>query len=172
MTHFSKKLFLLGLLSFCLHAGIREYKPQDLTAVCQIMKNHWNKLSTMPEYNQALMDGMLIDRIPFDMAHKDKKLHIIVFEDEGKVVGFATYYYQNPVTGHVELLAIAPSHQSKGLGKKMMDYIQNELMRNKTQFIQLYVYPSNHKAIEFYKHLGFGVKLRAIQHWLLSKMLN
>lgn len=172
MPHFTKKIFLLGLLSLYLHAGIREYKPQDFAAVCQIMKNHWHKLSTMPEYNQALMDGMLIHQVPFDMAHKDKKLHIIIFEDEGTVVGFATYYYQNPVTGHVELLAVAPSHQSKGLGKKIMAYIQNELKQNKAQFVQLYVYPNNHKAIDFYQHLGFGVKMRALQYWLLSKMLT
>lgn len=173
MAHNTFKIFLIGFIySISSLAAIREYKPQDFTAVCDIMKSNWTKLSTLPSYNQAIMDGMLIGRIPFDQSHKDKKLYIIVHEIEDKVTGFATYFYSSPITGHVELLAIAPEYQSKGLGKKIMEYIQNEFTHNKAQYIQLYVYPNNTKAIDFYKRLGFGVKLRALQHWLLSKILK
>lgn len=172
MIRNSIKIFLLVfIISGSSYAAIRDYTSKDFTAVCGIMKSNWSKLSTIPSYNQAVMDGMLMQRIPFDPSHKDKKLHIIVYEIEGKVVGFATYFYSSPTTGHVELLAIAPDYQSKGLGKKMMEHIQNECMHNNAQYIQLYVYPSNPKAIDFYKHLGFGVKLRAMQQWLLSKIL-
>jgi GNAT superfamily N-acetyltransferase len=165
-------LFLIVLFAVLnCFASIREYKSQDFIPVCSIMKSNWAKLSTIPSYHQPIMDGMLIQQIPFDQFHKDKKLRIIVYEIEGKIVGFATYFYSSPATGHVELLAIAPDYQSKGLGKKMMEYIQNECMHNNAQFIQLYVYPSNPKAIDFYKHLGFSVKLRAMQQWLLSKIL-
>lgn len=153
-------------------ATIREYQPHDLPAVCKIMKSHWNKLTTLPTYNQTMMDGMFGHQIPFDPAHKDKKLHIIVYEIDGSVVGFATYYYADAATSHVELLAIDPSHQSQGLGKQMMEYIQEECTRHHAHHIQLYVYPSNPKAIEFYKRLGFAIKMRALQHLLLSKALT
>jgi GNAT superfamily N-acetyltransferase len=165
-------LFLFATISLLSsHAEIREYKSQDLAAVCEIMKSQWAKLTTAPSYNQSMMDSMFIKQAPFDPSHKDKRLHIIVCEVDGQIVGFATYYYPSTTTGHVELLAVAPAHLSKGYGKKMMDHIQQEFIHNNAHHIQLYVYPSNPKAIDFYKHLGFTVKLRAIQQWLLSKIL-
>lgn len=165
-------LFLIVIFTAlnCL-AGIRAYKPQDLSAVCEIMKGQWAKLTTIPTYNQPMMDSMFTKQVPFDPSYKDKKLHIIVYEVDGQVVGFATYYYPSATIGHVELLAIAQTHQSKGLGKQMMEYIQQEFMHNNAKSIQLYVYPSNPKAIDFYKHIGFNIKNRAFQHWLLSKLL-
>lgn len=172
MHYICKRSFLLVLFTgLALHAGIREYSPADMPIVCEIMRSNWAKLSTEPAYNQAIMNGMLISRAPFDPAHKDKKLYVLVYEIDNQVVGFATYYYADAKTGHVELLAVTPAYQSKGLGKQMMEYIQNECVRNNAKAVQLYVYPSNPKAIDFYKRLGFNVKLRALQHWLLSKML-
>lgn len=166
-------LFLLVLFTALnCFACIREYKAQDLRAVCQIMKSQWAKLTTAPSYNQPMVDDMFTKQVPFDTAHKNKKLYIIVYEIDNQIAGFATYYYSSATTGHVELLAISPTHQSKGYGKKLMEHIQQQFKDNNAQYIQLYVYPSNPKAIDFYKHLGFDIKMRAMQHWLLSKILK
>lgn len=72
-------------------------------------------------------------------------------------VGFASYnLIIQPDIYKLQKLYALPSQQGKGLGKKLLDYIFNELKKQNAKSLRLNV-NRNNNAVEFYKHLGFTI---------------
>lgn len=146
-------------------------KERDKQAVITIIQDDWNKLFTLPRFNQNIVDRMLEHQHPGDMAHHTKHLTIAVLYDEERLVGFITYYYTNASTSNIELLAIDKNYRSKGYGKKLIEYVMREVRSQGVNAIQLYVYTSNQSALQFYTHLGFSIKGTIPGCFLLSKSI-
>ena len=82
-------------------------------------------------------------------AMKEKYLPMAetyVISDETEIVGFISM-----VNSYLAALFIDPKHQSKGYGKKLLNFIKGQ--REK---IQLKVYRKNEKAVHFYLKNGFA----------------
>ncbi len=46
----------------------------------------------------------------------------IVAMEDGKVVGFAQMQSDGVIQAHLSLIAVAPSHRRKGIGRKLVNY--------------------------------------------------
>jgi ribosomal protein S18 acetylase RimI-like enzyme len=57
-----------------------------------------------------------------------------------------------PAHLHIDLL---PRVQGRGLGRRLMDTLVERLRRLGVPGVHLGVHPANHRAIGFYRHLGF-----------------
>jgi len=144
----------------------------DYQGMIALIKEEWPKLFLQPEYDCKIVNKMLLQNVPGNIAYQDKKLFIKVLRDEDKITGFATYYYPNATIGHIELLAVNKFYRSRGLGKKLIEYVTAEVARQGAKTLQLYVYTNNSHAIKFYTHLGFSVKSNYPGYILLSKPIK
>jgi diamine N-acetyltransferase len=89
---------------------------------------------------------------------KEKKHHfVIVYEDEIPL-GFASYEFdcENSNKTKVHKLYILPNLQGKGIGKKIINFIENEALNNHDKAVYLNVNRFN-SAKFFYKKIGFNI---------------
>jgi ribosomal protein S18 acetylase RimI-like enzyme len=87
------------------------------------------------------------------------KGHRFVLAKEGELIfGFASYehnYNQKPQT-KIHKIYILPETQGKGIGKIVIDFIENLAKENHSTTLTLNVNRSN-KALHFYQKLGFEI---------------
>lgn len=96
----------------------------------------------------------------YDVLKKSELEKIIVYDDCGKVVGFAQFIKLYEV---VELLYIVVNEddRKKGIGTELIDYLTK--LPNSEKII-LEVRESNFSGMEFYKRCGFTI-LREIRNY-------
>ena len=72
----------------------------------------------------------------------------------GRVVGYFVAWFLNQ-NAHLLNIAVASSHQRKGIGRLMLRYLLDMAKRELKQLITLEVRESNAVAIELYRSFGF-----------------
>lgn len=85
--------------------------------------------------------------------------HIFVLVEENDVyVGFVAYEINSENSGLTKIhkLYVLPETQGKGIGKKLLDYVQKESITGKDRGLFLNVNKFN-KAKEFYHRYGFKI---------------
>ena len=86
-----------------------------------------------------------------------EKQHIfLLVEDENQFIGFASYElnYENSNKTKIQKIYILPSIQGKGIGKKMITFIEEKAIENQQKSLVLNVNKFN-KAKDFYLSQGF-----------------
>ncbi|EFY87468.1 N-acetyltransferase 5 [Metarhizium acridum CQMa 102] len=71
-----------------------------------------------------------------------------------------TYKYSEhylPWHAHITALTVAPEARRLGIGKILTDQLETAADDNDAWFVDLFVRRSNHRAIAFYKSLGYSV---------------
>lgn len=118
---------------------IRNFKPKDLGKVYEIECESFAD----PYHVMFLLNLYELYRDTFFVAEKD-----------GIVVGYVISRVVSD-RGHVLAIAVDPKHRKKGIGRALMDVVEERLRESKAREIWLEVRVSNRGAIEFYKKLGF-----------------
>jgi ribosomal protein S18 acetylase RimI-like enzyme len=97
-----------------------------------------------------------------DEALKDSVLnkghHFVLAKEGEETLGFASYehnYIQKQQT-KIHKIYILPQTQGKGIGKTLIDFIENVAKENHSTALSLNVNRSN-KALHFYQKLGFEI---------------
>lgn len=62
-----------------------------------------------------------------------------------------------PWHAHITALTVAPEARRLGIGKLLSEQLEAVADANGAWFVDLFVRPSNHKAIAFYKSMGYSV---------------
>ena len=81
-----------------------------------------------------------------------------VFETKGKVDAFGWLDQFDGMRSHVleiSHIAVSPSEQGKGIGKKLFRFLLKKAHQRKARRIQLIAEVDNKKALAFYKKFGF-----------------
>jgi len=84
----------------------------------------------------------------------DKNTLSIVVLDRGQLMGFAIMYF-GPEHGHLSLLAVRPSHQRMGLGRRMMEWLVDSAFAAGLASLHLELRSTNRGGRRFYRALGF-----------------
>lgn len=84
---------------------------------------------------------------------------IIVFEKGRLTIGYAIliFYWSNEYGGdvlHVDELYVKPEHRQRGVATSFFRYL-SETFKRKARLVQLEVSPTNSKAMNYYRKLGF-----------------
>ena len=79
----------------------------------------------------------------------------LVVEDAGQLVASAMFGYEGH-RGWVNYLAVAPTHQGRGLARRLMAEGEARLTALGCPKLSLQVRASNADALGFYQHLGYG----------------
>ncbi|UGS21111.1 GNAT family N-acetyltransferase [Flavobacterium cyclinae] len=82
---------------------------------------------------------------------------ILVYVEEKKIIGFISYKIKkNEAT--IGLVAVLPNHQGKGIGKKLLQVVENELIKNDIKILNIPTQKENFEACSFYEKQGYKVK--------------
>jgi len=97
---------------------------------------------------------------------KRGRYHYIAITKYNKIIGFISYFKQNNNTCHIDLLEIHPNHRKKGLGKKLIQYLEKQCISNNIKTIRIKC--KSNRLIKYYAKLNFKKeyksKLRMFKH--------
>jgi ribosomal protein S18 acetylase RimI-like enzyme len=79
---------------------------------------------------------------------------VYLFVEEAKAVGFVTYKISNSFAT-IGLIAVSPNHQGKGIGKKLLQTVENELLKANIFELRIPTQEANKQACFFYEKLGY-----------------
>lgn len=92
------------------------------------------------------------------------RAHYLVYEDKGELIGYAGYW-QVLEEGHITNIAIKPSHQGRGNGKKLIEAMVNNARIIGIEQMTLEVRESNVNALKAYSSVGFHIEGRRSQYY-------
>ncbi|WP_310557731.1 GNAT family N-acetyltransferase [Flavobacterium sp.] len=90
---------------------------------------------------------------------------VLVYKEQKKVLGFVTYKVWGSYAT-IGLIAVCSKHQGKGIGRKLIEYVEMELFKKGVIELRIPTQLQNHIACEFYKRLGYQIiENRNIKHF-------
>ena len=98
-----------------------------------------------------------------EKQHQEGQIFLLVFEDD-KHIGFAAYETNIKNSGKTKIhkLYIDQQVQGKGVGRMVIEFIENAARQNKQTHLTLNVNRFNQKAIDFYFRVGFVEAYREV----------
>ena len=123
---------------------IREFKIQDEEEVIAL----WTECKLVVPWNDPKKDIQRKLKVNPEL--------FLVGTTEGRIVATIMGGYEGH-RGWVNYLAVSPSHQRKGYGRKMMEYVEAILREKGCPKINLQVRETNSEVIAFYKSIGYAV---------------
>lgn len=110
------------------------------------------------------------------LTDEDQADHAMAIDEETKeVFGVARMQTNSQEQGQVRCVAVSANAQGKGIGKLLMQYLENiALERGMTEI----VLDARENAVAFYKHIGYEIIAESyllfgeIQHWKMRKVLQ
>jgi ribosomal-protein-alanine N-acetyltransferase len=79
---------------------------------------------------------------------------VVVARTEGKIAGFAIMRYGDDAA-HLDLLGVRPDHRGRGLGRRLLEWLEQPALVAGIRSVRLEVRESNAAARRFYEHLGY-----------------
>lgn len=115
-------------------------------------------------YGKILSEKQLIYML--DLFYNEKALqqniannhNFILIQESNQILGFADYEltYQNEAVTRIHKIYLLPKGQGKGLGRKLIQYVENKAVEADNMKLSLNVNRYN-KAKDFYESQGFKV---------------
>lgn len=84
---------------------------------------------------------------------------VLVAREQQRLIGFAIMYF-GEIHAHLNLLGIKPSHQHRGIGKGLVDWLEQSARVAGIANVHLEVRAGNAVARRFYRSLGYWEVLR------------
>ncbi|HYT15780.1 MAG TPA: GNAT family N-acetyltransferase [Burkholderiales bacterium] len=93
------------------------------------------------------------DRVARSIGNKDT--FTLLANDHDRLVGFAIMFFGDE-HAHLNLLAVRPSHQRLGIGRRMVEWLTESAYTAGIATIHLELRAANSAARSFYKALGYS----------------
>ncbi len=127
---------------------IRPYLPEDENAVIEL----WQKCNLIRSWNDSKLD---IER----KSKVNPELFLVGLIDN-KLVATVMGGYEGH-RGWVNYLAVNPEYQRRGLGRQIMEAVENRLQDMGCPKINLQIRTDNQEAVAFYEDIGYKMEERA-----------
>jgi len=88
-------------------------------------------------------------------AIRARETMVLVAEEKNILSGFAIMEFGD-ARAHLSLLAVKPAHQRRGIGRQMMDWLEESALTGGISTIELEFRVSNLSARGFYHGLGYN----------------
>ena len=103
---------------------------------------------------KSSLNLVTIDTAEAQKEIEDSIVYMIAFEEQ--VVGLVSYEIKGDTKAHIAEIAVNPDFQGKGIGRRAMEMILEELRTKSFTFVDLETHPDN-PALRLYESLGFSV---------------
>ena len=80
--------------------------------------------------------------------------HFMAVNDFGEVLGVVKLYEKNPEVGHFSHLVVSPEHQHKGLGRRLIEHLEN---RAREKGYKILGTSTRVTATAFFEKAGFHI---------------
>ncbi len=107
--------------------------------------------------------------------NEDASFHLMASDENGNVLGVCRMQFNSEEEAQLRFMAVDEKAQGFGIGKKMMNYFEQEAFANGRKIIAL---QARENAVPFYEKCGFKIKEKTflmwgqIQHYLMKKKLT
>lgn len=107
-------------------------------------------------------------------SEENAAIHAAIF-DKGTAIACGRLQFTDEHTGQVRFMAVSHAQQGKGLGKKILDYLEHRSFEAGRNRIILH---ARENALAFYKACGYTIIEKShllwgqVQHWLMEKKLQ
>ncbi len=123
---------------------IRPYQDSDQDAIVRL----WDRCDLTVPWNDPAKDIARKQTVQSEL--------FLVGVVEGEIVATAMGGYDGH-RGWVNYLAVDPDHRHQGLGREVMDTLEQLLLERGCPKLNLQVRETNRAAIEFYERIGYKV---------------
>jgi N-acetylglutamate synthase-like GNAT family acetyltransferase len=134
--------------------------------------------NTQKEWDEYYQLRYQVLRAPWKQAigsernEGDETAQHFAFFEEGKIIGVGRLDYMSEVIAQVRFMAIAGNRQGEGIGKKLMQHMEEIAVETGRTELILH---AREIALPFYKNLGYTITEKShllfgeIQHYLMRK---
>ncbi|WP_377295471.1 GNAT family N-acetyltransferase [Rhizobium sp. SGZ-381] len=138
---------------------IRDMATADHQAVAEIGFAAW---MSSDAWHAGRPDETLIAHVKcaFDAFPAEAPDRITVAAFDGQIVGWAAL---NGDKNHISDLWVHPQHQSKGIGRALIDTLLQRMIRQGISRVTIHTHASNSGAIRLYERLGFRIVWRGME---------
>ena len=105
---------------------------------------------------------------------EESSINAFIKDTNGNVVACGRLQENENKIGQIRFMAVDDSQQGKGLGKKIVDFLEMKAKEMNLKKIEL---QARENAVDFYKNCGYTIKEESfllwgiIQHYLMEKEL-
>lgn len=124
--------------------SIRTFHPDDTAAIISL----WQACELTRPWNNPELD------IQRKLSVSDD-LFLVAEDDDGHIVGSIMGGYEGH-RGWINYLAVSPDVQKQGLGRDLMEAVENRLLEKGCPKINLQVRNGNDAVIAFYEAIGYS----------------
>ncbi len=86
---------------------------------------------------------------------------LFVYQEDNNTIGFVTYKIKNNIAT-IGLIAVSPNEQGKGIGGKLLNYLENFLIKSNINVLSIPTQENNITACKFYKKQGYNISDKTI----------
>ena len=123
-------------------------------------------LNDVMDITQKSLEGNFTQKYFSNLISLHRKTSIVAELDDN-VVGYVIVKTEEPKKGHVISIAVDPEYRGKGIGKKLMNVVSDNLSNLGAKQISLMVRKSNEPAINMYEGLNY-IKTGSIKSYYRS----
>ena len=99
--------------------------------------------------NSYAGDGIMLPRTEFEMAENIRDFMIAL--EDGVLVGCGALHFYTPTVGEVRSLAVNPALKSSGIGRRLVEALENEARQQDLHSIFAFTYVD-----KFFSKLGYS----------------
>jgi len=124
---------------------IRPFEIEDQTAVIEL----WRACALVVPWNDPVKDIARKLKVDADL--------FLVGESGGEIVATVMGGYEGH-RGWINYLAVSPQHQRKGYGRKIMEFVEQQIQLMGCPKINLQIRGTNTQAAAFYQAIGYDIE--------------
>ena len=98
--------------------------------------------------NSYAANGIMLPRTEFEMAENIRDF--LVAYDDGRLVGTGALHFYTPTSGEVRSLAVKPGQKTRGIGRKLVEALEDEARQHDLHSIFAFTYVD-----KFFQKLGY-----------------
>ncbi len=125
---------------------IRLATPDDIAAVRRCAEGAYEIYVTAIGKKPAPMVA--------DFAAAQAQGQLYVAEVDREVAGFVVFYHRSDHV-HLENVAVSPAHQGKGVGGRLMEFVEQETLKRGLATVELYTNVKMTGNLTLYPALGY-----------------
>lgn len=100
--------------------------------------------------NSYAAKGIMLPRTEFEMSENIRDFSVAYDEDGNQLVGCGALHFYTPTVAEVRSLAVLPEAKQHGIGRKIVEFLEEEARENELDSIFAFTY-----VPQFFSRLGF-----------------
>lgn len=132
-------------------------KELDLNPILELayQSGQFSRFNLDPKFRRETF-FKLYNAWVYNSVYSNFATDILVYQENEKVFGFVSYTIKDGY-GEIGLIAVSQNYRSKGIGRKLLSYVENQLLKNNIYILRIPTQSANENACFFYEKVGYKI---------------